>query len=110
MIPAGLALSALWPDYRVPALHILFIGGFSLMAFGVATHVTVSHLDMPDLAAGRPPVVIFLGVTFLLAMVARFVADWSETYFAHLGWAASFWIAGSAAWLAYFGPRLLARE
>src|SRR5262249_52741307 len=39
MTPFGLALSGIRPDYRVPALHVLFIGGFSLLAFGVATHV-----------------------------------------------------------------------
>lgn len=107
LMPVGLIVSALWPDYRVPALHILFIGGFSLMAFGVATHVTLSHLDMDQLALGRPPVVIALGAAFVLAMVARLAADASETYFAHLGWAAALWILGSAAWLAFFGPRLL---
>jgi len=32
LMPVGLVVSALWPDYRVAALHILFIGGFSLMA------------------------------------------------------------------------------
>ena len=32
LMPIGLIVSALWPDYRVPALHILFIGAFSLMA------------------------------------------------------------------------------
>src|SRR5262249_31873588 len=29
LMPTGLLVSSLWPDYRVPALHILFIGGFS---------------------------------------------------------------------------------
>ena len=107
LMPVGLIASALWPDYRVPALHILFIGGFALMAFGVATHVTVSHLDMLDLALGRPPVVIALGAAFLFALIARLAADASETYFAHLGWAAGIWILGSAGWLAYFGPKLM---
>lgn len=107
LMPAGLVASALWPDYRVPALHILFIGGFALMAFGVATHVAVSHLDMAQLAVSRQPVVIALGAAFLIALAARLAADASETYFAHLGWAAALWILGSAAWLAFFGPRLL---
>jgi hypothetical protein len=37
-MPIGLAASGLLPDHRVLALHILFIGGFSLLAFAVATH------------------------------------------------------------------------
>jgi len=107
MIPLGLTISALWPDYRVPALHIVFIGGFGLMAFAVATHVAVSHLDLGDLAVGRPWPVVVLGVSFSLALAARLFADASESYFVHLGWAAGCWIVGSALWLVFFAPKLL---
>lgn len=107
MMPLGLTLSGLWPDYRVPALHILFIGGFSLLVFGVATHVALAHLGLEALALGRPPAVMALGVAFGVALLARVAADWSDSYFAHLGWAAAAWLAGSAAWLAFLGGRLL---
>ena len=107
MMPVGLTASALWPDYRVPALHILFIGGFGLMAFSVATHVTLGHLNMEQLALGRPPVVIVLGAAFIIAMLARLTADASSAYFVHLGWASAVWIFGSAAWLVFFLPKLL---
>jgi len=107
LMPVGLIVSALWPDYRVPALHILFIGGFSLMAFGVATHVALSHLNMEHLALGRPRAVIVLGVSFLVALCARLAADASNTYFVHLGWAAALWLLGSAGWLTFFAPKLL---
>jgi uncharacterized protein involved in response to NO len=109
LMPVGLAVSGLWPSYRVPALHILFIGGFSLLAFSVATHVALSHLNLEQLATGRPPAVTALGATFLCALLARVAADASETYFAHLGWAAGMWLAGSAIWLAFLGPRLFRR-
>ena len=39
----------------------------------------------------------------------RVAADWSGTYFTHLGWAAAAWIVGTGGWLAYLGPRLLKR-
>jgi uncharacterized protein involved in response to NO len=107
MMPAGLLVAGLWPDYRVPALHILFIGGFSLLAFGVATHVSLGHLNLERLALGRPLAVMVLGTAFMVALLIRFTADSSETYFGHLGWAAAIWILGSAAWLAFFAPRLL---
>ena len=107
LMPLGLIVSGLWPDYRVPALHILFIGGFSLLAFGVATHVSLGHLDMEQVGLGRPPAVIILGAAFILALLARFAADASNTYFIHLGWAAAVWILGSATWLAFFGPKLM---
>jgi hypothetical protein len=109
LMPAGLLASALWPDYRVPALHVVFIGGFGMLAFAVATHVILSHLDVQQDALGRPPAVIALATGILVAMAARVAADWSDTYFAHLGWAAAAWIAASAIWLAYVGPKLLRR-
>jgi hypothetical protein len=53
--PVGLIASAIWPDYRVPAMHILYIGGFSLPVFGVGSHVAMSHLDMEQLTLCRTP-------------------------------------------------------
>lgn len=107
LMPTGVAASAVFPDYRVAALHILFIGGFSLLAFAVATHVSLSHLGLEQMALGRPPAVAVLGISFGLALAARLAADASGSYFEHLGWAAACWIVGSAGWLALLGPRLL---
>lgn len=107
MIPLGLLLSALWPDFRVPALHVTFIGGFGLMAFGVATHVSLSHLGMERQALGRPWPVVVLAAAFALTLVTRLAADLSDAYFEHLGWAAAFWLAGSALWLAWLAPAYL---
>jgi len=105
LMPIGLVAAGAFPDYRVPALHILFIGGFALMAFGVATHVALGHLGLDPL--GRPIAVTILAVTFFLALAARLAADASHTYFDHLAWAAGCWLVGSLAWLIYFGPKFL---
>jgi hypothetical protein len=43
-----------------------------------------------------------------IAMAARVAADLSESDFAHLGWAAAAWIAGTAIWFAYVVPRIAA--
>jgi uncharacterized protein involved in response to NO len=107
LMPVGLIASAIWPDYRVPAMHILYIGGFSLLVFGVASHVAMSHLGMEQLALGKPAAVIVLGTAFLIALAARLAADMSNTYFTHLGWAAAVWILGSGIWLAFFGPKMI---
>lgn len=109
LMPVGLVGAGLAPDLRVTALHVLFIGGFSLMGFGVATHVSLSHLDLERLALGRPPAVAALGLLMMFAMLARIGADFSKGYFDHLGWAAGSWILGAAIWLAFLGPRLLGR-
>lgn len=110
LIPIGLAASGLLPDYRVPALHVLFIGGFSLLTLGVATHVVLSHLELQALALGRPPAIVLIGVLVLAAMAARVVADWSDTYFTHLAWAAGAWILATLLWLGFLGPKLLRRS
>jgi uncharacterized protein involved in response to NO len=109
LMPVGLLGAGLFPDLRIAALHVLFIGGFSLMGFGVATHVSLSHLGLEALALGKPPAVIVLGFTVVLAMLARVAADLSHTYFDHVGWAAALWLVGSAVWLAFLGPKLLQR-
>ena len=106
LIPLGLCLSGLMPDYRVPALHVTFIGGFSLLAFGVATHVTLSHLGLERVREGRQPAVAVLGVAVVVAMLARVSADWTDSYFVHLGWAAGVWLAGTAVWLAFVAAKL----
>jgi uncharacterized protein involved in response to NO len=107
LLPCGLVLSALFPDLRVAALHITFIGGFGMLAFSVATHVALSHLDMQAQALGQPRAVMMLGVFFLLAMLTRALADFSNSYFFHLAVAAGFWLIGSGIWLIFLGPRLL---
>ncbi len=109
LMPVGLLGAGLAPDLRVAALHVLFIGGFSLMGFGVATHVSLSHLDLERLALGRPAAVVVLGATMLLAMLARVGADFTHSYFDHLGWASAMWIGGATVWLGFLGPRLLGR-
>jgi uncharacterized protein involved in response to NO len=110
LTPAGVILSGLLPAYRVPALHVTFIGGFALLAIAVGTHVTASHLDLPTLRDGRSRVVAFVAGTMLVAMVGRITADAMRTYFEHLGASAAIWIAGSAVWLAALAPRWAGRR
>jgi uncharacterized protein involved in response to NO len=109
-VPAGLAAAGLWPDLRVAALHVTFIGGFALLAFAVATHVALGHLGLEAVRDRRPVVVILVAASFGLATLARVAADASGAYFVHLGWAAGLWLMGSAAWLLVLGPKLLRRS
>ena len=48
-----------------------------------------------------------MGAGIILAMLGAVAADWTATYFPHLGAAAAAWLIGTAAWLAFLGPRLL---
>jgi uncharacterized protein involved in response to NO len=108
-VPLGLLAAGLWPDYRVPALHVLFIGGFGLMAFAVATHVSLGHLGLEHLATGRPAAVVALALGFLIAFTSRLAADASDAYFEHLTWAAAGWLVGTGIWLAFLLPHFARR-
>jgi uncharacterized protein involved in response to NO len=109
LVPVGPILAGLLPDFRVAALHVTFMGGFGLLAFAVGTHVTASHLEMPDVRDGRAPVVATVASAVLVAMAGRVIADGTATYFEHLASAAAVWIAGTAIWVGRLGPAWLRR-
>ena len=104
LVPLGPILAGLVPDFRIAALHVTFLGGFGVLAFAVATHVTAAHLDLVELRDGRPWVVAVLAGAMLVAMVGRITADGVATYFEHLATAGALWIGGTACWLVYLVP------
>ena len=106
-IPLGLLGAALFPDHRVEALHVMFVGGFGLLAFAVSTHVVLGHTGHEAAQSGRPWPVLAFGALFAVAMGARVsVTAVPEHYFGWLGAAASLWLAGATAWAFLVLPRL----
>ncbi|HEU5320508.1 MAG TPA: NnrS family protein, partial [Methylomirabilota bacterium] len=99
MVILGLWLAAVAPAHRIDFLHVLFMGGFTLLILAVGTRVTLSHGGHPLEAERRSwPLRIGIG-TGLLALAARVGAGFTqESFFAHLAWASAFWIAGVAFW------------
>lgn len=105
LVPAGPIVAGLLPDYRVPALHVTFIGGFGLLAIAVATHVTASHCQgVPALRDGRATILRVVAGGVLLAALGRVTADATATYFEHLAAAGAVWIAATALWSARLLP------
>jgi uncharacterized protein involved in response to NO len=102
LIVAGVWLTAFAPAYRADFLHVLFIGGFTLLIFAIGTRVTLSHGGHP-LSHERKSWPLRIGlVTGLIAMLARVGAPFApETYFDHLAYAALLWIAGVLLWGIY---------
>jgi uncharacterized protein involved in response to NO len=102
VIAIGVWVVAAAPRYRADFLHILFIGGFSLLILAIATRVTLSH-GGHDLAQERRSWPLRIGITcMLVAMLARLGAPFTATsYFAHLQWAALLWMAALVCWGAY---------
>jgi hypothetical protein len=43
MLPLGYTLVAAFPEQRLVGLHVVFIGGFWLMAMTIGSHVALSH-------------------------------------------------------------------
>jgi len=103
-------LVAIFPRYRVDFLHILFIGGFTLLILAVGTRVTLSH-GGHGLAKERGSWPLRIGIaTGLIAMLARVGAPFSGfTYFEHLALAAVLWIGGILFW-GFHLFRLIHRE
>ena len=92
-------LVAALPRYRIDFLHVLFIGGFTLLILAIGTRVTLSH-GGHGLAQEKRSWPLRIGLaTGLIAMLARIGAPFAGfTYFAHLAWAAFFWIGGMLFW------------
>jgi uncharacterized protein involved in response to NO len=102
LVIVSLWLIALAPRYRIDFLHVLFIGGFTLLILSVGTRVTLSHGNHPLALESRSwPLRIGLSTGFL-AMLARVAAPFGAlTYFEHLAWAALLWITGILFWSLY---------
>ena len=99
LVVTSVWLVAFAPRYRVDLLHVLFIGGFSLLILAVGTRVTLSH-GGHDLAQERRSWPLRIGLTMgLTAMLARVGAPFAvASYFEHLAFAALFWMSGMICW------------
>jgi hypothetical protein len=111
LVILSLWLVAATPAYRVDFLHVMFIGGFTLLILAVATRVTISH-GGHDAARERRSWPLRIGLaTGLLALLARVGAPFSpDSYFEHLAWAALLWIVGNVFWGFYLFRLILKRS
>ncbi len=107
----GLAVEAIWPHYRIGALHILFISGFSFIVLTVAIRVIFGHSGNAHLSEKRMPFFIVAGVLIFLAMISRYVADIvPAARIIHLVAAALFWIAALLIWMVKVLPKVTIAE
>lgn len=108
-IPAGLVAAALVPEHRIAAMHVAFVGGFGLLAFAVAAHVTLGHSGFTAQQDGRPWPVAAFGILFVAAAAMRATAPaLPDAYFRWLGAAAVVWLLGAAVWALYLLPKMWA--
>ena len=108
MMAAGLWSAGFFPGYRVAMLHLVFLGGFSLMVFAVATMVVLSH--SAEAAALTRPLWIFRVIAWGIggALAARVAADFMPGFFFPLvGAASALWMVVAVCWLGFVLPRLV---
>jgi uncharacterized protein involved in response to NO len=93
-------LVAAMPKFRIDLLHVMFMGGFTLLILAVGTRVVLSHGGHSLTEEKRSwPLRIGL-ITGIVALSARVAAGFlpGSSYFSHLAWAAVFWIVGISIW------------
>jgi len=107
MIPSGYLLAALFPWAKKAGLHVVFIGGFALMALSVGLHVTLAHGGHKRLLGGRPWQVPFYGGLLLLAVVFRALVDFDgRRFFPWLAASSGVFLLASICWAILVIPRL----
>jgi uncharacterized protein involved in response to NO len=110
MLMAGLLGSAALPQHRVEALHLVFVGGFSILILAIGMRVALAHGGYPlqwEVRSWPLRIGIALFVTATLTRVgARFSED---SYLLHLGLAGGLWLAGLLVWGAVLVRRILVR-
>lgn len=107
LVAAGLWIPAFLKGSEKTAMHVVFIGGFSLMIYAVATMVIYSHSGYVHRLSRPQPALLAVSAGLLTAMILRLLAPvFPESYFRWLGAASSLWILSSVLWLASVFPYL----
>ncbi|MEZ5988077.1 MAG: NnrS family protein [Planctomycetota bacterium] len=101
-IPVGYLLGALLPPASFQAgLHVVFIGGFALMALAVGLHISLAHGGRPDLVAGPNREVPVLAALLLAAIVLRALKSLDvPRQYLWLGLSAGCFLLATLVWLA----------
>ncbi len=98
-LPLGYGLMATFPNHALTFLHVVFITGFSLLIFVVASRVIYGHSGQSEKFQVSLWPIILLSTTLPLAMFTRVSADWlPDLRFNHYAYAALVWILGVSLW------------
>ncbi|HEV7868592.1 MAG TPA: NnrS family protein [Chthoniobacteraceae bacterium] len=95
---AGLIFPLFWPGQRVAGLHIVFLGGFSLITFTVATRVVLGHSGNEALFETRLPSLQIATLLLLAGALLRVVGDFSVERPHWLSAASYSWMLAAGVW------------
>jgi uncharacterized protein involved in response to NO len=106
-VVVGIGVETLWPQYRIGALHIVFVSGFSFIILTVAIRVVFGHSGNAHLFRKRLPFFIVVGALIFLAMLSRYVADLAPgARTVHLIAAAISWLIAVLIWMGKVIPKV----
>jgi uncharacterized protein involved in response to NO len=106
-LPVGYLLMALMPQWQMALIHIVFITGFSLLTFTVATRVVLGHSGQEHLFNQRLKAVMAILLLLVLAMATRVSADWMPPIrMSHYAYASICWALAAMIWLWRLGAGL----
>ena len=107
LLVLGLLFPVLWPWQRVAGLHLVFVGGFTLIAFTVATRVVLGHSGQGHLFGKPLPFLRAAAALLVAAAVFRIVGDFLPAARGTLLNTASYlWMLAVAVWGWRVLPRL----
>ena len=107
IIPLGYTLAALFPEQKKAGLHVVFIGGFAMMALSVGLHVTLAHGGHQALARGRPWQVPLYGGFLIVSAVLRVLVDFDPArFFTWLAVSAGAFLVATLWWAGLALPRM----
>lgn len=95
---AGLIFPLFWPGQRIAGLHVVFLGGFSLITFTVATRVVLGHSGNETLFETRLPALQIATLLLLAGTGLRTVGDFLPTRPHWLNAASYLWMFAAAVW------------
>lgn len=103
---AGLVFPLFWPGQRAAGFHVIFLGGFSLITFTVATRVVLGHSGNEHLFLTRLPSLQIATLLIVAGTMLRAVADFLPDRGAMMNWASALWMLAALVWGAAILPKV----
>ncbi len=105
-LAAGLIFPLFWPGQRAAGLHVVFLGGFSLITFTVGTRVVLGHSGFGHLFQGRLPALQIAAALIMVGTVLRAIGDFLITRATWLNWASALWMLAAVVWACAILPKV----
>ena len=95
---AGLIFPLFWPGQRLAGLHVVFLGGFSLITFTVATRVVLGHSGNEALFETCLPALQIATAFLIVGAALRAIGDFLPTRPHWLNAASYLWMLAAGVW------------